>query len=258
MQKAAATGKAVPRSECEIRFADGESVFIAGHSVPMFNEKGQVCGSLGAYVDVTEIKRLEHRNRLLSGELSHRVRNIVATIHSISNQTLRGLLEPGDYQAYERRLLAIGNAHELLFERHSSRMSLDAIITAALSPIVGKELERVTLRGPSVGLHQDGAVSIIMIFHELGTNAAKYGALRGPRGLVSCEWKVDGTAGEELVQVEWRESGGPAVQKPTRSGFGTKMMAFAARGIRGARVKVDYDPSGLRCRITLPCCPLFT
>jgi two-component sensor histidine kinase len=129
-------------------------------------------------------------------------------------------------------------------------MSLDAIITPALSPIVGKELERVSLRGPSVGLQHDAAVSIIMIFHELGTNAAKYGALRGPKGSVSRKWEVDGTEGEELVQVELQESGGPAVQKPTRSGFGIKMMAFAARG-RGSQHTTrptcrSPDPHGLR------------
>jgi two-component sensor histidine kinase len=163
MQKAAATGVPVPRSECELRFDSGERVFIAGHSAPIFDDNGEPCGSIGAFVDITHIKRLEEQNRLLTRELSHRVKNTDSIIQAISYKTIRPLISPKSYATYEQMLIAIAKAHELLFEKTSAGAHLEEVIKAALGPIIGEMLQRVEIQGPALELSHQFAHAVIMI-----------------------------------------------------------------------------------------------
>lgn len=253
MQKAAKTGLPVAQSECELRFPNGQSVFLAGHSVPVFNDKDEVCGSIGAFVDITHIKRLESENQLLTKELSHRVKNTVSIIQALSHQTIRPLISPEQFKAYENRLTAIAKAHELLFEKTTGRCTLKEILKSILTPIVQGTSYNVELRGPpTLELPQSFIQSVIMIFHELGTNAIKYGALSQSDGYVEIIWHAENRGMTDIAVIEWKESGGPLVEKPIRKGFGTKMIEAAANNLIGGRVQLDYDPSGVHCVLELP------
>lgn len=253
MQRAAATGEPIVDSEYELRFRDGSRVVIAGHSIPVFDDDGRVCGALGAYVDITARKRLEEQNQFLADELSHRVKNTVAIIQAISRQTIRPLLPDADFKSYEQRLVAIAKAHDLLFAGMRFNAQVGELVQGALSPIAGKALTRVRMSGPPIYLSPQASLTFMMILHELGTNAAKYGALKVDTGLLEIEWRPLWKDDRELMVLDWTESGGPRVDKPKKTGFGTRMLQMAVRGVAGGEVRVDYDPDGLRCRVVLPC-----
>jgi two-component sensor histidine kinase len=253
MQRAAATGEPIVDSEYELRFSDGSRVVIAGHSVPIFDEDGEVRGALGAYVDITARKRLEEQNQFLVEELSHRVKNTVAIIQAISRQTIRPLLPASEFNSYEQRLVAIAKAHDLLFAGMRFNAQVEELVQSALSPIAGKALARVRMSGPLINLSPQASLTFMMILHELGTNAAKYGALKVDAGRLEIVWRPLWKDGRELMVLDWKEAGGPPVESPKRTGFGTRMLQMAVRGVPGGEIKADYAPDGLKCRIVLPC-----
>jgi two-component sensor histidine kinase len=226
---------------------------IAGHSIPVFDDKGEVCGALGAYIDITARKRLEEQNQFLTDELSHRVKNTVAIIQAISRQTIRPLLPEDDFRAYEQRLVAIAKAHDMLFAGMRFNAQVGELVQNALSPIAGKALARVCMSGPPIYLSPQASLIFMMILHELGTNAAKYGALKADTGQLEIDWRPLWKEGRELMVLDWAESGGPPVENPKRTGFGTRMLQMAVRGVLGGEVKVDYAPGGLKCVVVLPC-----
>jgi two-component sensor histidine kinase len=253
MQRAAGTGEPIVDSEYELRFRDGSRVVIAGHSIPVLDDRGEVCGALGAYVDITARKRLEEQNQFLADELSHRVKNTVAIIQAISRQTIRPLLPEAEFNAYERRLVAIAKAHDLLLAGMRFNAQVGELVQSALSPIAGKALPRVRLSGPPIYLSPQASLTLMMILHELGTNAAKYGALKTDTGQLEIDWRPLWKDGRELMVLDWSESGGPPVESPIKTGFGTRMLQMAVRGVAGGEIKVDYAPDGLKCQVVLPC-----
>lgn len=105
------------------------------------------------------------------------------------------------------------------------------------------------IEGPDLVLSPKAAVSLVMALHELGTNAAKYGALSAPAGRVTLRWKVEG--GERL-HLEWRERGGPAVAAPGQRGFGFRMIERALAGDLGGSARIEFEPEGLVCAIDAP------
>ena len=250
MQKAAATGLPVPRSECELRFDDGQRIFIAGHSVPVFDDRGQASGSIGAFVDVTHIKQLEEENRLLTRELSHRVKNTVSIIQAISNFTIRRHVSSEHFDSYEKRLIAIARAHEILFENLSENVTVEKVVGSAVA-VLSAVSERISIRGPSLKLHPQFAQPVVMIIHELGTNSIKYGALSGT-GSVEIRWHAENRGGALFTVIDWSELGGHIVEKPTKKGFGSRMIEAAALNLTGGRVTLDYHPGGVQCRLEFP------
>jgi two-component sensor histidine kinase len=107
----------------------------------------------------------------------------------------------------------------------------------------------VSIRGPDVALAPAAAQALAMALHELATNAAKYGALSTPAGQVSVSWAREGT-GPLLLQ--WTETGGPLVAKPSRRGLGTTMLARALAGSLNGVSRLDWRPEGLVCELELP------
>jgi two-component sensor histidine kinase len=110
----------------------------------------------------------------------------------------------------------------------------------------------VRLDGPNVGLPVNLAVPVGMAFHELTTNAAKYGALSDLGGVLSVTWRVNDADGQRKLDILWREENGPPVTPPTREGFGTRLLNKALATQAGAKVELEFAPAGLRATITLP------
>ena len=213
---------------------------------PIIEHDGQISGVFVEGSDITEQVEAQDRQRLLMDELNHRVKNTLATVQAIAQQTLRGSTTPERFtEAFESRLMALSKTHNALTDSHWSGAGLRQILWQELSPYGA---ERVTLSGPEIQLSARLALALGMVFHELATNAAKYGAL-SEAGQLRVAWSVEDT---EILFLEWRETGGPSPKPPSRRGFGSRLIERSITGELQGTVALDYDPAGLICRFTVP------
>ena len=205
--------------------------------------------SLVLSADVAVRRQMEEHQRTLLAELNHRVMNMLATVQSIAMQSVRGAASPADLQRnLTQRLHALSQAYDLLSREAWEGAPLDEVVRIILAPY-GKRC--VAIEGPAVRLARNAAVTLTMAFHELATNAAKYGALSALDGRVSVSWAVDSRRGPAL-EVRWAESGGPAIVPPVRRGFGLRLIEDAMAHEFEAKVKVEFPPSGVVCCMRLP------
>jgi two-component sensor histidine kinase len=191
-----------------------------------------------------EIETQQRHRDILVGELNHRVKNMLAVVQSLAHQTL-GRAAPGEMALFDGRLQALARAHNLLTERNWSKAALSEVIETALRPFA-IPTERLRIEGPPVAVAPQTAVNLTLVLHELATNAMKYGALSNGQGGIEIAW----TAGEDLPRaLTWRERGGPRVEAPRTTGFGTRLIQRGLASELGAKVKLDFDPDGLVCSI---------
>lgn len=194
----------------------------------------------------------EERQDLLNAELAHRLKNNLALVQSIVSQTLRTATDlPSARKLLSERISALGKAHDVLMTGRKDAASVEEIVRSTVA-LLG-EGARVAIAGPQVELGASAALSLALICHELATNASKYGALSVDAGQVTVQWQIEtDAAGKPLFVFEWQESDGPVVTPPTRRGFGTRLIEVGLSGAFGAEARLDYAPSGLRCRLTGP------
>ena len=191
----------------------------------------------------------QRQQDLMIAELNHRVKNILALIRSLSRQAKASSASLESYAlALEQRISALAAAHDLAVSDSMRGVSLRGILDTELGPYLRPESTQVVLSGPTVGLRADVAPMIALVFHEVITNAAKYGSLSTNDGLVQARWSVD----DDGLEFAWRELGGPAVQKPERHGFGRSLIEKAIPYEFDGTVNTEYDPSGFRFSFTLP------
>jgi two-component sensor histidine kinase len=194
-------------------------------------------------LEIEHRRRIErHQNQLLD-ELNHRVKNTLATIQAMAIQTLKGV-ELGVRDAFIGRLFALSSQHDLLTMDNWEGASLEGVLRRALAPWREESRPRFMLEGPAVHLDPKRALALGIAFHELATNAARYGALSNQTGMVRASWS--GSPGR--LHFLWREEGGPPVAQPARRGFGLRLIEHGlAREIAG-EVAVAFDPGGLVCK----------
>ena len=216
---------------------------------PIREDGGKVVGIFVQGHDVTDNVRAAQRQKLMIDELNHRVKNTLATVQSIAMQTARSHADPRAFaESFQARLLSLSHTHDLLTRSHWEGADLRDILRHETE---AHETHRISANGPPVPLGPAFALSLGMIFHELATNAAKYGALSAPGGRVLVDWSIADQTNRRLV-VEWRETGGPAVAIPERRGFGTRMIERNVRHDLAGEVELRYLDSGLKARITVP------
>jgi two-component sensor histidine kinase len=192
-----------------------------------------------------ERAQAEQRQRLLINELNHRVKNTLATVQAIAFQTLKGDIPLTEARSrFEARLMALSRAHSLLTARNWEGASLARVVADATEYLAGEQ-GRFAIRGEEVLLAPRPALALALAFHELGTNAAKYGALSAEGGRVSISWHREGS----LLRIEWRESGGPPVAPPERRGFGSRLIERGLAADLGGRAELAFGPEGLVCTI---------
>lgn len=186
--------------------------------------------------------RAEEQQAVLNHELSHRLKNTLAIVQSIASQTLRAVAEREPVEAFERRVLALSRAHDVLLQKNWSAARMHDVMESVLS--LQAPLDRITLDGPDLDIGPQATLSLSMLLHELATNAVKYGALSNDSGTVTMSWCIDADDGSQFV-LNWTEKGGPPVIAPTgRGGFGTKLIRMGLLGSRAA--SLHYDAAGLR------------
>lgn len=227
---------------------DGSCFWGSGVMLPV--EDGEEGRYLKIFRDQTEERRADERQTLMIEELNHRVKNTLAVIQSLAQQTFRSAEQSNDAETFEGRLEALARAHDVLTSQHWESADLQEIACATLDSCHGRD-SNVTIQGPTVLLPARTTVTVAMALHELCTNAIKYGALSREEGRVSVTWQVTEGASPRL-RLCWEESGGPRVQEPKRRGFGTRMIERALAADLGGSATLDYRPQGLVCTIDCP------
>ncbi len=216
---------------------------------PIRDTDGRIVGVFVQGHDVTDVVKAAQRQKLMIDELNHRVKNTLATVQSIAIQTARSHPEPRTFaESFQARLLALSHTHDLLTRSHWEGADLRAVLaheTEAHGP------HRITLVGPPVALDPAAALSFGMIFHELATNAAKYGALSAPEGRVLVDWTVS-DHGHPVLTLTWRELGGPPAVTPARKGFGSRLIERNVRHDLAGEVKLDYANTGFSAEFSTP------
>ncbi|WP_395397979.1 response regulator [Novosphingobium sp. BL-8A] len=205
-------------------------------------------------LDVTARHRAEETQRLLIGELNHRVKNTLATVQAIASQGLRHARSTEVFQdAFTGRLQALARAHSLLSATTWEAASLRRLIADQVA--IGAVAEdRLLLSGADVDLPPELALRFSLILHELTTNANKYGALSNETGVIALEWTHCG----DVLDFRWSERGGPPVVAPERNGFGSTLIRNSMTA-DGAQITADFAPDGVRWNLVLPltCPPPF-
>ena len=210
--------------------------------------------------DITERRQAERRQRLLVNELNHRVKNALATVQAIAAQSLRGLDVPQEaMDRFMARLMALARATDILVAEDWLGADLDAIASQVASPYAPRdedlgdgEVGQFRVGGPEAHLGPKAATAMALALHELATNAAKYGALSTPEGRVSLTWGLEGEGEARRLHMTWRESGGPAVAPPEKTGFGTRLIEKGLTSELRADVRLDYAPGGLVMTLDAP------
>ncbi len=200
----------------------------------------------GASKDLTREKRAEEGERLLRDELVHRVKNTLATVQAVAGMTLRAAADlPSAREALDRRIQSMAQAHDLLMARAWTGANLMDVIMRAVGPFTPAQIR---ISGPAIDVSTQHVLALSLAFHELATNAAKYGALSCPEGRVDLRWDKQ----EGSLRLEWEESGGPPVVLPARKGFGSRLLENLVFRDLGGDTALIYDPQGVRCRMTVP------
>ena len=251
---AAAKGEKV-RYDAEIRVAGDHRLWIDFQIVPVADADGRVVELIPSGVDITERKRSEENRELLMNELSHRVKNTLASIQAIAGQTLRNDPKPGAFkEAFNARLRSIAASHDLLVASNHECAGMVELLKWQIGPYLGTP-SRLILEGDDVQLPGNAVHTLGLALHELATNAAKYGALSNGDGTVTVRWtpiEDDNGTGKPALDFAWTERGGPEVRPPDREGFGTRLIGRSLGLAGGTDAPIVYDPEGIRVRFTLP------
>ena len=224
----------------------GSYIVVSLTVSPVRDAEGRIIGASKIARDITEQKRSQERIATLAHEAEHRSKNLLGSVQAIVNFSRSDTLE-GLKDAIRGRVQALANVHSLFAESRWIGAELSVIATQELAPFCEQE-GRVHMDGPPTLLKPDVAQAIAVNLHELATNAAKYGSLSVARGRIELTWQhhADG----QLV-LRWTETGGPLVQKPTRSGFGSLVIQRMIEQLKGT-VEFDWHSEGLVCELSLP------
>ena len=197
-----------------------------------------------------QLRQQLERLQVMAEELNHRVKNTLATVMALSTQTFRSAKSPEAFrEAFEGRLLALSQTHNLLNRSSWTGVSLRDILRQELGPYDSTEGGRFLLDGNDLKLGPVMAVTLGMAFHELATNAAKYGALSAAGGKIRVVWRISSPG---QLHLEWQEIDGPPVSPPRRRGFGSHLIEEMLAGDLDGEVRLHFLSEGVRCSMDLP------
>jgi PAS domain S-box-containing protein len=235
--------------EYRLRHHSGAYRWVIGRANPIRDADGRITRWMGTCTDIHDAKRAAEHSEILSRELSHRIKNIFAVISGLIALSARRMPEArGFADSLSRRIAALGRAHDLA-RPHSAQSApqvgdatLHQLLHQILCPYPAMDEGRISITGDDMPIDDRGATPMSLLFHELATNAVKYGALSLPEGQVHIA--VRRTADE--VEMRWRESGGPTiVAAPTRTGFGTALADLALVDQMGGKAERIWHSGGL-------------
>ncbi len=228
---------------------------LASSFVPLKDSDGVVVRVMGVAQDISDRKQVERLQALMVQELDHRVKNNLAAVISIAQQTAARVESVEDFEtALTGRIRSMGIAHEMLAKARWEGVHLGDMLVRILAPYRLDQPGCIELTGPDITLPAAIATPICMVVHELAVNAVKYGSLSDSDGKVRVCWQRDDGEPAHL-QLTWREAGGPPVSTPTRKGRGTmlieRMIGYQLHG----KASIEFEPSGVECSIAVPLAP---
>ena len=239
-------------SEFRVLTPDAHRLYIAARGDVIRNAEGKPVRMIGVCFDVTARRVAEDQQRLLSAEAVHRVKNTLASVLAIIDQTLRGSDTPADVQEkLTARVLALAKAHDVLVSTNWSGASLSDLVRNVAGVHTHEGQHQVEIVGPEVHVSPRLAVSLSLALHELGTNAVKYGALSCASGRVAITWTVTATDSGDRLSLRWREQGGPTVEPPARRGFGTRLLERGLGVDLAGAARLSFESSGLVYEISI-------
>jgi PAS domain S-box-containing protein len=237
----------------EYRFlrADGSYAYILDRGYVIRDAEGRAKRMIGAMLDISERKKAEEHQRLLTGELQHRVKNTLTLVQAIASQTMRGTTDINAMrEAFASRLISLGRAHDILTQASWMAAPIVDVVDGALDVHRQAGPCRIRTSGPGVLLAAKPALSLALALHELATNAAKYGSLSNDTGTVDLRWHVVHEGDAPRFCLTWAEHGGPPIlTQPSRTGFGSRLIERSFAAEVGGEVKLTYFPAGLVCRL---------
>lgn len=239
--------------------AKGADRYWDVHVSPIMDNQGAPSHILSISKDITEEWRAEiaakeaaERQALLTGELAHRIKNTLAMVGAIANQTMRGNDVTAAREAFSARLMTLSQAHDILTQTSWASAPIHDVVEGALAPHRTGQ-GRISINGPNLLLKPKQALALSVAVHELATNAAKYGAL-ALNGNVKLEWSNGTSAGKAEFRFTWSESGGPPVVEPTpeKKGFGSRLIDKMLANDFSGTVRTLYPSTGVVCELTAP------
>ncbi|CAO4186628.1 HWE histidine kinase domain-containing protein [Methylorubrum extorquens] len=238
--------------EYRVAAPGGEVRWVQLRGRAYYRADGAPHSMAGISLDVTDRKRADEQRTLLAAEMKHRVKNTIATVQSIAHQTLRNAASLDDARrTLDARLNSLASAHDILTTEATAGVTLAEAVESALQPFRVSPRNRIRFGGPEVRLTSRLTLAVVMALHELATNAVKYGGLSNNSGRIILNWDVEGRASKRLL-MRWEEFDGPPVERPSRVGFGTRMIERVLAAEFGGEAKIDYRSRGLVLTLEAP------
>ncbi len=233
----------------------GEYRWTLGRALPIRDDEGRITRWIGTCTEIHEQKLMMEEREVIAHELSHRIKNIFSVISGLIGLSARQdpAIRPVADDLRDR-IMALGRAHDFIrphsaegdeYLRHSR---LRGILEQIFAPYTDAGESRIVFSGEDPAIDDRSATPLALLFHELATNAAKYGALSVPSGRVHIDVRHE----DADICIEWREEGGPPVKPSSREGFGSRLMALSAERQLGGRMQRDWRPEGLVISLWIP------
>ncbi len=234
-------------------WADGSIRWLMIRAEITTGPDGEPQRMVGVLLDVTDRRRAEERQHLLLHEIAHRVKNTLATVLALATLTARTTSDVASYRdKLIDRVQGMAKTHDILTANNWEGAALRDVIANEVAPYDDDAQRRIRLHGPDVDLAPRAAVAVGMMVHELTTNAAKYGSLSAPGGLLDVSWSLDSSGAAPRLDLVWTERGGPRVSTPKGPGFGSTLIQRGLVRELDAQVEFDYAPAGLTFRLSMP------
>ena len=242
--------------EYRLRHFDGTYRWVLGRALPVHDQSGAIQRWFGTCTDIHEQKLAYEEREVISQELSHRIKNIFAVIAGLIAFAARGKPEfAGIATDLRHRITALGRAHDFVRPHSASsrpsaaQNSLHGLLQELFEPYQRVDAKRVIVSGDDVTIDDRSATPLALLFHELATNATKYGGLATEMGIV----RIAVAAGDSMIRLTWSEEGGPVVSEPTTpAGFGTQLIEMSAVRQLGGRIERMWHDSGLTVVLDIP------
>lgn len=250
--EAARRGEATVMEFRVLRPSDQSFRWVRRTAFPLLGPRGEVQAVAGISSDITDARLLAEHQGVLLAELQHRVRNIMAMIRSMARRTADRAADVDDYRALlEGRLLALARVQVLLTRAANAGGSLREIIESEVS-VQAAHRGQFELAGPDILLSPKAVEVLTLAFHELATNAIKYGAFSAPNGKLRVAWSTFEKRDHTWLALDWIETGAPSLGPVTRRGFGSDLIEGRIPYELGGTGKVVIGPTGAHCRLEFP------
>ena len=237
--------------EYRITRSTGEVRWIEGRCFVSYGSDGRPARMVGVDIDVTARRQAEEHQYTLVAELDHRVKNALATVSAVASHTQDASLSATDFAAkLTGRIRSMAATHELLSGGQWKGVTVRELVERELSPYMARN--NTAVDGPDLMLSPEAGQNVSMVLHELTTNAVKHGALSTKEGRISVRWNRRRNDADAGLCIEWRETGGPLVQIPRRSSYGTEVIRNLIPYELGGTVDLAFASDGLRCRLEIP------